>query len=99
DKYKGLFAEGGEFDIPSHYSFGVAFVPAPGWTLAADYGPMSYTDVASVSNPSSPQGPLGAPDGPGLRLAGRRRLQAGRGLAGERRLDAACGLRQGRKPQ
>jgi long-chain fatty acid transport protein len=66
DKYKGLFAEGGNFDIPSHYSFGVAFMPAPGWTLAADYSRINYSDVPSVSNPSSAQAPLGAPNGPGF---------------------------------
>ena len=36
-KYKGLFANAGDFDIPSNYSFGVALVPAPGWTVAIDF--------------------------------------------------------------
>ena len=66
DKYKGLFAGGGDFDIPSHYSFGVAFMPAPGWTLALDIARINYSDVASVSNPSSARAPLGAANGPGF---------------------------------
>ena len=66
DKYKGLFAEGGDFDIPSHYSIGVAFKPAPAWTIAFDAGRINYSDVAAVNNPSSNQAPLGAANGPGF---------------------------------
>jgi long-chain fatty acid transport protein len=66
DKYKGLFAGGGDLDIPSNYSVGVAFVPAPGWTLAADFQRINYSDVASVHNPSLPVAPLGASNGPGF---------------------------------
>ncbi len=66
DKYKGLFANQGEFDIPAHYNFGVAFMPAPDWTVAVDVGRILYTGVASVSNASSAQAPLGASNGPGF---------------------------------
>jgi long-chain fatty acid transport protein len=66
DKYKGLFAGDGGFDIPSHYSVGVAFMPTPAWTLALDVGRINYSDVASVSNPMAAQAPLGAPNGPGF---------------------------------
>lgn len=66
DKYRGLFAGAGDFDIPSNYSVGVAFVPAPGWTLAADFQRINYSDVAAVNNPSLPVAPLGAPNGPGF---------------------------------
>lgn len=66
DKYKGLFAEDGGFDIPSNYSFGVAFMPSPDWTVAIDLGRINYTDVKSISNPSSAQAPMGAAGGPGF---------------------------------
>ncbi|MFZ2648574.1 MAG: outer membrane protein transport protein [Burkholderiaceae bacterium] len=66
DKYKGLFAEGGDFDIPSHYSVGVAFRPTPAWTIAFDAGRINYSGVAAVNNPSSNQAPLGAANGPGF---------------------------------
>ena len=66
DKYKGLFAGNGDFDIPSHYGVGVAFSPTPAWTVALDVGRINYSDVASVSNPSSAQAPLGAGNGPGF---------------------------------
>jgi long-chain fatty acid transport protein len=66
DKYKGLFAEGGGFDIPSHYSIGVAFIPTPAVTVALDYARINYSDVKSVNNPSQVQAPLGAANGPGF---------------------------------
>ena len=66
DKYKGLFAGAGDFDIPSHYSLGIAITPTPTVTFAVDIGRINYSDVASVSNPSAARAPLGAPNGPGF---------------------------------
>ena len=51
DKYKGLFAEQGGFDIPENYGVGVAWKATPGLTLAADVQRINYGDVASVGNP------------------------------------------------
>lgn len=53
DKYKGLFAEGGGFDIPSHWSLAVAFNPAPEWMVTAEYQRINYSDAKSVGNPSA----------------------------------------------
>ncbi|EHR72115.1 long-chain fatty acid transport protein [Burkholderiales bacterium JOSHI_001] len=66
DKYKGLFAGGGDFDIPSNWSLGVAFKPAADLTLALDYQRINYSGVASVSNSSQIQQQLGSPGGPGF---------------------------------
>lgn len=65
-KYSGLFADGGGFDLPANYGAGVAFMPAPGWTLAADWQRIEYAGVPSVGNSSSAAAPLGAPNGPGF---------------------------------
>lgn len=51
-KYKGLFAEQGGFDIPSHWALGVAIRPTPQWLIALDYERINYSDVKSVNNPS-----------------------------------------------
>ncbi len=51
-KYKGLFAEQGGFDIPSHWSLGVAIRPTPQWLIALDYERINYSDAKSVGNPS-----------------------------------------------
>jgi long-chain fatty acid transport protein len=53
DKYKGLFAQQGGFDIPSTWSVGFAFQPTPKWLIALDYERINYSDVASVHNDSS----------------------------------------------
>jgi long-chain fatty acid transport protein len=52
-KYRGLFAEQGDFDIPENYNFGVAFKATPQLTIAADYKRINYSKVASVGNPSN----------------------------------------------
>lgn len=51
-KYRGLFAEQGDFDIPENYNAGLAFRATPQLTIAADYKRISYSDVASVGNSS-----------------------------------------------
>jgi long-chain fatty acid transport protein len=66
DKYKGLFAGGGDFDIPANYSLGLAWSPTPDWTVAMDYQRILYSGVASVGNASSLPNPLGAANGPGF---------------------------------
>jgi long-chain fatty acid transport protein len=53
DKYKGLFAESGGFDIPSSWSLGVAFKPTPAWLVALDYERIQYSDVPAVHNRSN----------------------------------------------
>jgi long-chain fatty acid transport protein len=65
-KYAGLFADGGDFDIPSNYSVGVALMPNAAWTLALDYARINYGSVASVGNSSMAAAPLGAANGPGF---------------------------------
>lgn len=66
DKYKGLFAEQGDFDIPSNWNLGVAWQATPALKLALDYQRINYSDVASVSNTSQPPGCTpNAPAGPG----------------------------------
>lgn len=50
DEYAGLFAEGGDFNIPSNYSLGVAWQASSNLLVSADYRKINYTDVASVSN-------------------------------------------------
>ncbi|WP_290891408.1 outer membrane protein transport protein [Arenimonas sp.] len=66
DKYKGLFAGNGDFDIPSHFGVGIAYQPVPAVTVALDAMRIKYSDVPAVHNPSSNQAPLGAANGPGF---------------------------------
>lgn len=61
DKYKSLFAEQGDFDIPENYGVGIAVKPAKNVVVAADVLRINYSDIASVGNP----GPGADPDGLG----------------------------------
>jgi len=54
DKYKNLFAEQGDFDIPSNYAIGFAFDFTPAITTYLDIQRINYSEVASVGN-SGPQ--------------------------------------------
>jgi long-chain fatty acid transport protein len=56
DKYRGLFAEQGDFDIPENYNVGVAFKATPKLTIAGDYQRINYSDIPSVGNPSNVPG-------------------------------------------
>jgi len=50
DKYSGLFANQGEFDIPENYGLGIAVKATPALTLAADVEVINYNDIAAVGN-------------------------------------------------
>jgi long-chain fatty acid transport protein len=54
DDYAGLFAEQGDFDIPSTWTIGLAYEFNDQWAVMADYKMINYSDVASVSNPMDP---------------------------------------------
>jgi len=66
DAYKGLFAEQGGMDIPSHWGLGIAWEPYSQWLIAFDYERINYSDAKSVNNPSTNQTPLGTDNGPGF---------------------------------
>jgi long-chain fatty acid transport protein len=54
DKYKGLFAEEGGFDIPANYGIGFAFKAAPTVNLALDVVRIEYSGIRSINNPLLP---------------------------------------------
>ena len=51
DKYSGLFAEQGSFDIPSNYGVGLAWKATNELTIAGDYQRIMYNQVAAIGNP------------------------------------------------
>ncbi len=67
DDYAGLFAEGGDFDIPATASLGFAWKTSTNTTLVFDVQQIYYSDVASLNNEFSnlfgcnPQVPAGDP--------------------------------------
>jgi len=75
DKYKELFAEGGDFDIPSNWTIGLKFKATPGMNVLFDVQQINYSEVASIANPNDSanlggtgtgQGYLGSSNGLGF---------------------------------
>jgi long-chain fatty acid transport protein len=52
DKYEGLFAEGGDFDIPPILDLGFAFDFNPQWTFSFNYQRIWNEDVNALGNAS-----------------------------------------------
>lgn len=68
EKYRGLFAEQGDFDIPASVQAGVAFDATPNLTFLADYKHIWYGSIAAIANPSTNifSAQLGSDNGPGF---------------------------------
>lgn len=66
NRYKGLFANSGDFDTPENYGVGFVVKPSQKVRIGFDWQRIDYTGVKSVSNPSSIPLPLGSHGGPGF---------------------------------
>jgi long-chain fatty acid transport protein len=69
DRYSGIFAEQGDFDIPAAEAIGVALQVSPKVVVALDASRIEYGSVRSIANPLLPNlvtAPLGSADGAGF---------------------------------
>ncbi|MDT8438416.1 MAG: outer membrane protein transport protein [Wenzhouxiangellaceae bacterium] len=69
DKYRGLFAEQGDFDIPQMFNAGIAWSGLGNHTLLLDVQHVRYSKINSVGNPLLPNlfnARLGDDDGAGF---------------------------------
>jgi long-chain fatty acid transport protein len=66
DKYSSLFAEAGDFDIPSSWTIGIAYELSQKWTFAFDVKQICYNNVKSIANPMNMQAQLGTETGSGF---------------------------------
>jgi len=66
NKYRGLFAEHGDFDIPANFAFGVAVQPVAKTTVAFDVERIQYSTVKSIADSGANQALLGSDNGPGF---------------------------------
>jgi len=66
--YNELFAEGGDFDIPANYAFGLSWKATPKMTVAFDVEQIKYSQVKSIANVNNGfvGGQLGTTNGPGF---------------------------------
>ncbi len=94
--YSGLFAEQGDFDIPSNWTVGLAVKPVESLTFAFDVQEIYYSHTESIGNPMLPNLMTAPPRRRrrrGLRLAERHRLQVRRPVDGGRGTGPPGGLR------
>ena len=61
DKYRDLFAEQGDFDIPANWTAGIAYDVTPDLTLVADIQQIMYSDIKAINNPLDPNDYPGMP--------------------------------------
>ncbi|MBW7470945.1 OmpP1/FadL family transporter [Marinobacter sp. F4218] len=69
DKYRGLFAEQGDFDIPQMFNAGVAWSGIEDHWFLLDIQHIRYSEIDSVGNPLLPNlmtAPLGSDQGAGF---------------------------------
>ena len=68
DKYSGLFANHGQFDIPATMQAGLAFDLLPNLTVMADWRHIFYSAVPALGDPTNPVlvRSLGTNGGPGF---------------------------------
>lgn len=69
DRYSGLFAQQGGFDIPATWTAGFAATPTQGLTFSFDVTQILYSQIKSINNPLLPNlqtGQLGNDEGAGF---------------------------------
>lgn len=68
EKYRGIIADNGSFDIPANLQAGVAYDLLPNLTLMLDWRHIFYSAVPALGNPSNPifAKSMGTGSGPGF---------------------------------
>lgn len=104
DKYRGLLADEGNFDIPSNFSIGAAIRPAKDWELGFDVQRIFWGDIRALRNGvlnslEDPQNnPLGSKDGSGFNWRDRNVYRAGLSYAVTPQLTLRAGAAYGKRP-
>ena len=76
-KYRGLFAERGDFDIPANLQVGVAWQATPSLKLMLDYRHIFYSDIRSIANRQNEGGRGGEKNGPGFHWRDTNTIKVG----------------------
>jgi len=106
DKYKGLFADDGGFDIPENFGLGIAIKPIKSLTIAFDWQKILYSDIPAVGNSSLPisadpnntKDKLGNADGPGFEWNDQNVYKVGIAYDWSRSLTLRAGYNFGATP-
>jgi len=76
-KYRGLFAERGDFDIPANLQVGVAYQLTDDLKVMLDYRRIFYSDVKAIANGPNPGGQGGDSNGPGFHWRDTNTIKVG----------------------
>ncbi|CAN0627844.1 long-chain fatty acid transport protein [Burkholderia multivorans] len=101
DRYKGLFADGGSFDIPENYGFGLSYKVTPAWTVAVDFQRILYGDVKAIANPLGnlwSGNALGSANGPGFGWRNTNVIKVGSSYDFNRHLTLRAGYSHSSQP-
>jgi long-chain fatty acid transport protein len=101
EDYEGLYAEQGDFDVPSTWTAGIAVMPVEPLTIAVDVQRINYSEVKSVANPMLPNlmtAPLGADGGAGFGWRDMTVVKAGLAYAVSADWTVRAGYSYGRQP-
>ena len=101
DDYAGLFAEQGDFDIPSSWTAGIAWEFVSDLTLVADVKRICYNKINSIGNPMMPnlmQSQLGGDEGAGFGWDNIMIYKVGLNYAGIDTWEFRCGASFGKNP-
>jgi long-chain fatty acid transport protein len=113
NRYTGLFANKGEFDIPANYTFGLAYKFTPRWTAAMDFERILWHKVPSIGNPGpvdttdfnplclgvdSPECKLGGAKGMGFGWTNQTVYKLGVDYKYDKNLTLRAGLNYGKAP-
>ena len=100
DKYAGLYANQGEFDIPANYGLGIAVRATPKLTIAADVQKIEYSGIPAIANPLANlfSAPLGASGGPGFGWRDMTVFKLGAAYEVNSNLTLRGGFSTGRQP-
>jgi long-chain fatty acid transport protein len=104
EKYKGLFAEAGDFDIPENYNVGIAVKATPKVTIAFDIQQINYSGIRSVANGvtnslvAPPADPLGSANGSGFKWRDQTAYKLGLEYQHSNNLVLRTGYNYGKSP-
>jgi long-chain fatty acid transport protein len=113
NRYTGLFANKGEFDIPANYTFGLAYKFTPRWTAAMDFERILWHKVPSIGNPGpvdtsdfnplcpgadTPECKLGGAKGMGFGWTNQTVYKLGVDYKYDKNLTLRAGLNYGKSP-
>ncbi|TAM12864.1 MAG: hypothetical protein EPN72_12285 [Nevskiaceae bacterium] len=104
DRYQGLLANHGRFNVPENYSIGAAVKPWDGWVVAIDIQRIDYHEVPALGNGvlnslKDPEvNPLGSKNGSGLNWRNQTNYRLGVEYMVSPRFTLRAGYAYGRRP-